>query len=104
MSQVVCLVHEDTLPDAHVTSPQLCHLATSSVRISPSTQFSRGNPFASVTHKEQGGMTLRHVECYSVDTDNKVKIEVLTEGMPSSIGVNKDEGEDSDLPHDLSLG
>jgi len=42
------------------------------------------------------------VECYSVDTDNKVKIEVLTEVMPTNIGVNKDVGEDSDLPHDLT--
>ena len=61
MSQVVCLVHEDTLPDAHVTLPQLCHLATSSVRIGPSTQLSRGNLTASVTHKKQGGKVLRHV-------------------------------------------
>jgi hypothetical protein len=42
------------------------------------------------------------VECYSVDTDNKVKIEVLTEVMPTNLGVNKDVGEDSDLPHDLT--
>ena len=61
MSQVVCLMHEDTLPDAHVTLPQLCHLATSSIRIGPSTQLSRGNPIASVTHKKQGGKVLRHV-------------------------------------------
>jgi len=102
VSQVVCLVHEDTLPDAHVTLPQLCHLATSSIRIGPSTPLSRGNPIASVTHKKQGGKVVRHVECYSVDTDNKVKIEVLTEVMPTNIGVNKDVGEDSDLPHDLT--
>lgn len=61
MSQVVCLVHEDTLPDARVTLPQLCHLATSSIRIGPSTQLSRGNTIASVTHKKQGGKVLRHV-------------------------------------------
>lgn len=61
MSQVVCLMHEDTLPDAHVTLPQLCHLATSSIRIGPSTQLSRGNPIANVTHKKQGGKVLRHV-------------------------------------------
>lgn len=31
-----------------------------------------------------------------------MKIEVLTEVMPTNIGVNKDVGEDSDLPHDLT--
>jgi hypothetical protein len=31
-----------------------------------------------------------------------VKIEVLTEVTPTNTGVNKDVGEDSDLPHDLT--
>jgi hypothetical protein len=61
VSQVVCLVHEDTLPDAHVTLNQLCHLATSSVRIGQSTQLSRGSPIASITHKKPGGKVVRHV-------------------------------------------
>jgi hypothetical protein len=42
------------------------------------------------------------VECYSVDTDNKVKIEVLKEVMPIDREVNKDVDEGSDLPHDLT--
>ncbi|GFG33551.1 hypothetical protein Cfor_03451 [Coptotermes formosanus] len=102
VSQIVCLMHEDTLPDAHVTLPQLCHLATSSIRIGPSTQFSRGNPVASITHKKQGGKVLRHVECYAVDTNNRVKTEVLTELMPTNRGVTKDVCSDSDLPQDLT--
>lgn len=59
VSQVVCLMHEDTLPDAHVTLPQLCHLASTFVRIGPCTQSSRGNPTASITHKRQGGKIVK---------------------------------------------
>ena len=31
-----------------------------------------------------------------------MKIEVLTEVMPTNMGVNKDVGADNDLPHDLT--
>jgi hypothetical protein len=72
VSQVVCLIHEDTLPDVHVALPQLCHLATTTVKIGSPTQPSRGNPTASITHKKQGGKILRQVSetalkyrCYS---------------------------------------
>jgi hypothetical protein len=54
-------MHEDTLPDVHVTLPQLCHLAPTIVRVSPSTQSSRGNPIAHITHKKQGGRVLKQV-------------------------------------------
>ena len=42
------------------------------------------------------------MKCYSVRADNKMKIEVLTEVMPTNIGVNKCVGEDSDLLHELA--
>jgi hypothetical protein len=61
VSQVIFLVHEDFVPDAHVTLPQLCHLATTVVRIGSGTQSSRGNATASILHKKQGGKILRQV-------------------------------------------
>jgi hypothetical protein len=72
VSQVVYLIHEDTLPDVHVTLPQLCHLASTTVKIGSHTQSSGGNLTASILHKKQGGKILRQVSetaqkcsCYS---------------------------------------
>jgi hypothetical protein len=72
VSQVIFLIHEDTLPDVHVTLPQLCHLATTTVKIGSHTQSSRENPIASILHKKQGGKISRQVSetalkcrCYS---------------------------------------
>lgn len=99
VSQVICLIHEDTLPDVHVALPQLCHLATTTIKIGSHTQSSRGNPTASIMHKKQGGKILRQVEYYSVDADNRLKSEVLTSVTPAVTGVNKD---DSELPQNLT--
>lgn len=72
VSQVVCLIHEDTLPDVNVALPHLYHLAATIVRVGPSTQSSKGNPIARITHKKQGGRVLKQVSevtlkysCYS---------------------------------------
>ncbi|PNF33968.1 hypothetical protein B7P43_G04669 [Cryptotermes secundus] len=99
VSQVICLIHEDTLPDVHVALPQLCHLATTTVKIGSHTQSSRGNPTASIIHKKQGGKILRQVEYYSIDADNRLKSEILTLVTPTVAGVNEDENQ---LPEDLT--
>jgi hypothetical protein len=82
VSQVVCLIHKDTLPDEHVALPQLCHLATTTVRVGPATQSSRGNPVACITHKKQGGRVLKKVSevtlKYSCHSYISVKIRLNT--------------------------
>ncbi|XP_021926911.1 elongator complex protein 5 isoform X3 [Zootermopsis nevadensis] len=102
VSQVVCLVHKDTLPDAHAALPQLCHLAATIVRVGPFTQSSRGNPIAHIIHKKQGGKVLKRAEYYFIDADNRVKSEDLTVVVPTTTGMNKEMIDDSNLPQNLT--
>ncbi|PSN48608.1 hypothetical protein C0J52_18659 [Blattella germanica] len=96
--QSVCLVHEDSMPDAHILLPQLQHLATTTIRVEPPSKNSKGNPISSLTHKKPGGRVAREVEFYRSEIDGKFTSHKL-EAVKGKLEAPSDE---STLPQDLT--
>ncbi|XP_069703077.1 elongator complex protein 5 isoform X3 [Periplaneta americana] len=102
VSEIICLMHEDTLPFSHAALPQLRHLATAYIEITAPTQSSNGNPIASTIYKKKSGRVLKEVEYYSVDSENRLKAEKLTSAFAGPAASDQEMKDDDDLLADLT--
>nr|CAD7446796.1 unnamed protein product [Timema bartmani] len=75
VSRLVCLVHEEVLPNASSSLLQLHHLATTLLKVSPPV---RDNPIVHITHVKPGGKVFSQREWYMVSGDNSVTSGELT--------------------------
>nr|CAD7405387.1 unnamed protein product [Timema poppensis] len=94
VSRLVSLVHEDVLPNASCSLPQLHHMATTLLKVSPPV---RANPIVHITHVKPGGKVLSQREWYTVSGDNSV-----TSGELTSADLMAVSRPSESLPEDLT--